>query len=305
MNEQQRLQLEEKIAGLESVAGAPVILQQLLQMLSQKEDDIRLEKVGEAISRDAAIAAQCLRMANSPLFGTRPVETVNGALMLLGINKLRSLLFGLCMHRSVPADKWVLDPISFWRHSLGCALVSQKIACLIGYPDPEKVYLAGLLHDIGFLVNSILYTAKFRECLGHAIEKKCPLHVAENSVLGFSHEDSGRLLCKRWAISEDLVEAAGCHHRLEALPSAEALVCLVHLSDLLCRVRNLGYGYEEILAVSFARHPAWQSLATHYPALSEVDLVTFTLDLEASTQEIAAFVDSVFAVPQRPATRKN
>jgi hypothetical protein len=67
-------------------------------------------------------------------------------------------------------------------------------------------------------------------------------------------------------------------------------------------VRNLGYGYEEILAVSFAEHPAWTSLAAHYPALSEVDLVPFTLDLEASIDEIESFVDSVFAPPRRTAS---
>jgi len=305
MNEQQTLQLETDIARLESVASAPAILQQLLQILRQPEDEIRIENVAEAVSRDAAIAVQCLRVANSPLFGTRPVETVNGAMMVLGINKLRSLLFALCMHRTMPADKWVLDPVSFWRHSLGCALVSQRIARLIGHSDPEKVYVAGLLHDIGFLANSILYTAKFRECLHYAVEKRCPLHVAEHLVLGFSHEDSGRLLCQRWGISEDLVEMAGCHHRAETLPAAGVVVCLVHLSDLLCRLRNLGYGYEEILAVSFAQYPAWTRLAARYPALSEIDLVSFTIDLEASIDEIASFVDSVFGVPRRTAWHKS
>jgi hypothetical protein len=32
----------------------------------------------------------------------------------------------------------------------------------IGYAEPEKAYLAGLVHDLGILVNSLLFTAGFR-----------------------------------------------------------------------------------------------------------------------------------------------
>jgi HD-like signal output (HDOD) protein len=302
MNGQQSAQLEARIAKLESVSTAPVILEQLLQMLRLPGDEIRLEKMVQLVSRDAAIAAQCLRMANSPLMGHHTVETVQAAVMRLGMDRVRSLLFGLCLHRTVPPDKWVLDSVSFWRHSLGCALVAQMMARGIGYPEPEKAYLAGLIHDIGFLVNSILYTAPFRECFTHAIAQKCPLHVSESLILGFTHEDSGRLLCKRWGLSEELVEVAGCHHQIEALPTARPMTCLVHLGDLLCRVRHLGYGYDEILAVALAHDPAWNHLVAAYPALAEVDLVRFTLDLDGSMDEIAALVDSVFASPRQAAS---
>ena len=82
--------------------------------------------------------------------------------------------------------------------------------------------------------------------------------------------------------------------------TAGPLVCLVHLGDLLCRVRNLGYGYNEILAVELAEDPAWKHLVPAYPAFAEVDLVRFTLDIDGSMEEIAALVDSVFA-PSRQA----
>ncbi len=302
MNEQQRALLEAQISKLESVSTAPAILQPLLQMLRSPADEIRIESVIEMASRDGAIAAQCLRMANSPLFGHSRVETVRGAVMALGIAKVHSLLFGLCMHQTIPKGKWVLDATAFWRHSLGCALVTQTMARRIGHPEPEKAYLAGLIHDIGFLVNSVLHPAKFRESFQHAVAEKCPLHVSEELILGFTHEDSGRILCKRWGLSEELLEAAGCHHRLDVLPAAGPLVCLVHLSDLLCRVRNLGYGYEEILAISLADDSAWKHLLVAYPALAEVDLVRFTLDIEGSMDEIATLVDSVFAADRRVAT---
>jgi HD-like signal output (HDOD) protein len=302
MNDQQCALLEAQIAKLESVSTAPTILQPLLQMLRLPADEVRLESVIEMVSHDSAIAAQCLRMANSPLFGHRQVETVRAAVMALGISKVRSLLFGLCMHQTVPNGKWVLDSNAFWRHSLGCALVTQTMARGIGYQEPERAYLGGLIHDIGFLVNSVLYPAKFRESFQHAVAEKCPLHVSEELSLGFTHEDSGRILCKRWGLPEELVEVAACHHRLDVLPTAGPLVCLVHLSDLLCRLRNLGYGYDEILAVSLAEDSAWQPLLSAYPALAEVDLVRFTLDIEGSMDEIATLVDSVFAADRRAAT---
>ena len=106
MNEERRAQLEAQIDKLETVSTAPVILQPLLESLRQPSDDIRTEKVVELASRGGAIAAQCLRMANSPLFAHRPVETIRAAIMTLGIEKVRSLLFGLCMNRTIPKDKW-------------------------------------------------------------------------------------------------------------------------------------------------------------------------------------------------------
>ena len=300
MNDERRTLLKAQIAKLEAISSAPVILQPLLAILRLPVDDIRIEKVVELVSRDGAIAAQCLRMANSPLFGRRAVETTRAAVMTLGIERVRSLLFGLCMNKTIPADKWVLDRNAFWRHSLGCALVTQTMAQKIGYPDPEKAYLAGLLHDLGFLVNSMLDNAKFRECLAHAAAQRCPLHISERQILGYTHADVGSMLCDHWGFSQELSEVARCHHQTESLSHASPLVYLVHLSDLLCRVRSLGYGYDEIMAVTFDRDAAWSHLVAAYPALADIDLVRFTLDIDGSMDQIAALVDSVF-VPAKVA----
>jgi len=287
-------QLQAQIKKLDSIATAPAILKPLLDMMRLPSDKIRVEKVVELVSYDGAIAVQCLRMANSPLFGTRQVETVRSAVMALGLERVRSILFGLCMNRVIPQDKWVIAPDAFWRHSLGCALVTQRMAQKIEYSEPEKAYLAGLLHDLGFLVNSVLYTGDFRECLRRAAERHAPLHVVEEQVLGFTHCESGRMLCEHWGLSKELVDAAGCHHDVSLLPTAGPLACLVHLSDLLCRVRYLGYGYDEIMAVELGGDAAWQILAATHPALQDMDLVRFTLDVDGAMDQIVATVDSVF-----------
>ena len=294
MNAKLQSQLQAQIKKLDSISTAPAILMPLLDMLRLPSETIRLEKLVELISYDGSIAAQCLRLANSPLFGRRQTETVRSAVMALGLERVRSMLFGLCMNRVIPQDKWVIEPDAFWRHSLGCALVTQRMAQKIEYPEPEKAYLAGLLHDLGFLVNSFLYTEDFRECLRRAAEQHLAIHVIEEQILGFTHCETGQMLCEHWGLPKELVDAARCHHDISLLPTAGPLACLVHLSDLLCRVRYLGYGYDEIMGVDLGGDAAWQILVTTYPALENMDLVRFTLDIDGAMDQIVDTVDSVF-----------
>ena len=216
--------------------------------------------------------------------------------MALGLERVRSILFGLCVNRVIPQDKWVIEPDAFWRHSLGCALVTQRMAKRIEYPEPEKAYLAGLLHDLGFLVNSLLFTDDFRKCLQRAAEEGVPLHSIEEQVLGFTHCESGRLLAEHWGLSKELADAIGCHHDISLLRTAGPLACLVHLSDILCRVRYLGYGYDETMVVDLGCDEAWQSLVVTYPQLQNMDLVRFTLDIDGAMDRIVATVDTVFGI---------
>ncbi len=304
MNAKLHAQLQTQIMKLDSISTAPAIMKPLLDMLRSPSDDIKVEKVVELVSYDGAIAAQCLRLANSPLYGRRETETVRSAIMALGLERVRSMLLGLCMNRVIPEDKWVIEPDAFWRHSLGCALITQRMAQKIEYPEPEKAYLAGLLHDLGFLVNSVIYNEEFRECFRRASEEHAPLHVVEEQVLGFSHCETGRMLCEHWGLSKEMRDSAGCHHDVSLLPRAGPLACLVHLSDLLCRMRYLGYGYEEIMGVDLGGDVAWQTLISTYPALKNVDLVRFTLDIEGAMDQIVVTVDSVFGAKRvaAPAT---
>jgi hypothetical protein len=78
------------------------------------------------------------------------------------------------------------------------------------------------------------------------------------------------------------------------LAAAGPIACLVHLSDLLCRTRYLGYGYEETIGVELGGDAAWGTLTANYPALAKMDLVRFTLDIDGAMEEIVATVDSVF-----------
>jgi HD-like signal output (HDOD) protein len=293
MSAQRLEQVRRNIEALESMPAVPAIVLPLTAMIQLPADQVDMEKVVDLVSYDGAIAAQCLRMANSPLFGRRNTETVRGAILALGFKRIEAILLGCCLNRIVPADKWAFEPVTFWRHSLGCALVSRKMAKLIGYPDPEKAYLAGLLHDLGMLVNMLACTEDFRKAVQAARDGHVALHRSEEEHLGFTHCQSGKMLAEHWHFSGDVMDVIEFHHSA-TVPAGGTLVALVRLSDLLCRLRDLGYGYYEALGIDLAGDSAWATLVQSYPALANMDLARLTLDIDGSMDEIVGVVDAVF-----------
>jgi len=284
-----------RITSIDSMPTIPVILRPLLHCLDQPVEQIDVARIVELIYYDKSVAAQCVRMANSALFGrNKPVESVRTAVMNLGMWRIRDLLFSNSLSQVIPANRWIVDPSVFWRHSLGVALVSRKFAEILGYPDTEKAYLAGLLHDIGILVNSMVAPEEFRATFEKATREQIPLNEAESSTLGFTHCDSGRVLGEAWKITPDLIQAIELHHDIGDPERGGPLVAIVHLSDLLCRLRDLGYGYYEPRQIDFAHEPGWLYLVMQFPNLADLDLARFTFTLDEYAKEVRELVSTVF-----------
>jgi len=288
--------LRAKISNIDAMPTIPVILRPLLHCLDQPAEDIDVDRIVELISHDKSITAQCLRMANSALFIRKmPAETVRSAVMSLGMWRVRDLLFSNSLSKIIPANRWVVDPEVFWRHSLSVALVSRKFAEMIDYPDPEKAYLAGLLHDIGTLVHCMVAPEEFRAAMEKASREHIPLDEAEQQLMGFTHSDSGRVLADAWKVPPDIADAIELHHRVADPERGGPLVALVNLCDLLCRMRDLGYGYVEYRQVDFANEPGWMCLVLKFPGMAQIDLARFTFSLDEYAREVSDLVASVFA----------
>ncbi len=279
--------IRQRVERIETTPSIPTVFLPLLQLLNSPPERVRLEEVVKLVSYDNTIAAQCLRVASSPLFGlAKPPESIKGAVVSLGLRRVETILLTCCMGQAFPAKKWVIDPTVFWRHSLGCAMVCRKFSEKIGSRDGDLAYMAGLLHDLGFMVNSLIFSAEFTKAVEQACREQIPLHQAEMAVMGFSHCESGRALAEKWSLSPDIVQVIAHHHAVENCESAHPMVALVHLSDLLCRVRGLGYGYYERQMVDLVYDPAWAILLKEHRNLEGVDLVRFTFELDEAVGEI-------------------
>jgi len=288
--------LKRRVEGLRTLPSSPAVLQPLLELLRSPSEQINLKKVVQLVSYDKTIAAQCLRMANSSLYGrARETESIHAAVLSLGIQRVEDILLTCCLHKFSSGAKWATDPIVFWRHSLGCATVCRELAERIGYADPDKAYLMGLLHDLGILVNSLAYPDEYGKVLEAAQEKGTPLVEQEMHDLGFTHCESGSILGSMWQLPRAVNEVIAYHHDVSKAPVENPVVALVHIADTLCRLRELGHGYEEWRSVDLAADPAWEDLGKCCPQLLKMDLARFTMDLDAFVPQVQALVETVFA----------
>ncbi|HXZ11189.1 MAG TPA: HDOD domain-containing protein [Candidatus Sulfotelmatobacter sp.] len=287
--------LRARVKNLEAMPAMPAILAPLLRCLELPPDQIEVEKVTELISCDKSIAAQCLRMANSALFSRRgAIETIRGAVVALGARRLRDILWSSFLIQMAPKAQWPINPMTFWEHSFGVALVSQQLAKKVALPEVEKVYLCGLLHDIGELVNATLLPEEFHNAVEYAVKHSISLYEAEKEILGFTHCDSGKLLGDYWNLSSDIQNVIEFHHTPAEAPPPPALAAAVNLADLLCRLRGMGYGYDELREIEFSEAPAWLLLAKAVPHLEKFDVARFTMELDAEAEEIHELVAAAF-----------
>jgi len=292
--------IRERVQRIKTMPAIPAVFLPLLKLLAREE--VQVDEVVRLVSYDSAIAAQCLRVASSPLFGmAQPPKSIKGAVMSLGLRRVETILLTCCLGQAFPAKKWALDPIVFWRHSLGCAMVCRKISEKLASADREKAYTAGLMHDIGFMVNCLVFSKEFAPVMERACREGIPLHEVEQETMGFTHSDTGRALAEKWGLADDIIEVISHHHGVEDSQAAQPLVALVHISDLLCRMRGMDYGYYERHRVDLIADPAWAILHKEYHDLEGVDLVQFTFELDEAVEDIHTLVSMVFgSAPGRP-----
>jgi putative nucleotidyltransferase with HDIG domain len=196
-----------------------------LQVLA--DEDLCIADTAEMIKADAALSADVLRLANSPLFGIR--QTVSGvlhAIAMLGLNRVKTLVITAALRSFGNPARGTAALERCWRHNLACALICEDLAdkvCL----DPDAAYTAGLLHDIGRCGMLGVWTARYCRLLDEGARDSLSMLTLERRELGIDHAAAGGFLLRDWRLPELLIRVAELHHHTPQ-PGAADFVGMVH-----------------------------------------------------------------------------
>jgi HD-like signal output (HDOD) protein len=144
----------------------------------------------------------------------------------------------LRIFKGIPPDLVSME--SFWQHSVACGLAARLLATYRRDANPERFFVAGMLHDVGRL---ILYTRipdLGRETLLEAKVRRVLLHEVEMKQLGFSHAAVGGILMQMWKLPSTLEDVVSYHHEPHNATRFPAEAAIVHVADIIAHAMEFG-----------------------------------------------------------------
>jgi HD-like signal output (HDOD) protein len=198
------------------------------------------------------------------------VETISHAVTIVGTQQLSALALAtsvMNMFNGIPQDLVNMD--SFWRHSIGCGLAARVLATYRRESNPERFFVAGMLHDIGRLV---MYTKMSNEAKSSIFAAKGTnilLYEAERETLGFTHAVVGGLLMQTWRLPPTLEEVVMYHHNPAAATHYPIEAAIIHVSDIIAHAMDLGSSGERF--VPPLESGAWDALGLETALLTSVE----------------------------------
>lgn len=204
--------------------------------------------VADVISKDPNLSVKLLKIVNSAFYNfPSKIDTISRAVMIVGSKQLSTLALGtsvLKIFQDIPAD--LVDMKSFWEHSIACGIGARMIASYKNISNTERLFVAGLLHDLGRIIIYKHLPRQGRETLLRARRTNCLLRFSEFETLGFDHTQIGGMLLRKWALPFILEQAVEYHH--EPFRSKHPLeATIVHIADILINALGLGTSGERFV----------------------------------------------------------
>ncbi|MET0060725.1 MAG: HDOD domain-containing protein [Candidatus Thiodiazotropha endolucinida] len=236
----------ELVEDIDQLVSLPEVFIQVNRLMEQPH--CSSTKLAEIISTDVDISARLLRLVNSPFYGLRSkVDTISRAVTIAGIHELRNLVLATTAIRAftgIPEKLVNMD--DFWRHAVTTGVLSQMLAQLSNALHSERLFVAGMLHDMGRLVIYLTLPDKAMDILEITGGDDWILAEIEDQVLGFNHMDVGAALMQSWHLPENLISVAKNHHRPSHATEPEMDVAIVHIALAVARGEMSGHSVEEM-----------------------------------------------------------
>ncbi len=216
------------------VPAMPAIAVQCMRLIDDPKQTFK--NMSKVISKDPVLASQVLRLANSAAFsGGVQVTTLEQSIARMGTEGLRLAICHYSMYQAFSSKDERIQAAfqGIWEHSLAVALIAKEIAGQLegpGRTDPDTVYLAGLLHDIGKPVVAALLLEAEKLMSVHKSSVPWINHAVWRQVVAGSHRNVGVALARRWNLPPAIGDAIEkCETYISATPYAPSnIVCLAN-----------------------------------------------------------------------------
>ncbi len=222
---------EDLVKGVVKLISLPEIYIRVSQVLEDPNHNAK--QLGDVIGHDPALTARILRIVNSAYYAlATKVEVVSRAVSIIGEDDLRNLVLATSAvdtFKRIPNQ--LVDIDLFWRHSVHTGIISRLLSKHCNVLHGERLFVAGMLHDIGKLILYFKEPELSQQVLIEAADTDGQLHTAEKQIIGYTHGDVGAALIEAWKLSDMLREVVAYHHTPLKAKKHPLETSIVHIAN--------------------------------------------------------------------------
>lgn len=233
----------EIVAWVGDLPPMPHVASRAISMV--ENPDTTATELTDLLSRDTALAARVLKIANSAMFSRqREITTLNQAIMIIGFKALKGIIVAATL-RQLNKNFGKLEKL-IWENSIATATASTLLCRRLKKRYHEEIFLLGLLHSLGQIV--LLFQKETASDYKHVMKLVQDSHLdyatAELQVFGFAHPLIGALVAKKWNFSSETCQVI-LHYKdpIEAAKPDTELdekTAMVQLGDLVAHAAGIG-----------------------------------------------------------------
>jgi HD-like signal output (HDOD) protein len=236
--------VERAISQVGEIATLPEVTVKIIEIVENPRSTAR--DLHEVIKKDPALSAKVLKVVNSAFYGLPgQIASVDRAVVLLGLAAVKNIAIATSVARMFKGGSIApgFNAKDLWKHSAGVAVAAKLIGKAAGETaSSEELFLAGLIHDLGILIERQVFPAELAEIVKRSAVGDCDFLTLENELIGANHQTFGEALATKWKFPRHLRAIVGFHHTPERISSElRRSVEIIHLADILCCAERYGF----------------------------------------------------------------
>jgi len=225
---------------ISEVSSLPAVAMQIIEVAN--DNSAGADDLLEAVQIDAALAMRIMRTVNSSYYSLQnKVADLKLAITLLGFKEIRNLAMtayvAQLFKRGTGHGSYSREGL--WNHLVGVGAVARLIAETSGRVAPREAYLAGLLHDLGWILMDQYLHKPFCQIVD-SLDDGVPVRELERGICGFDHTELGEFVARQWNLPDHLTASIRHHHApLDYSGEHRKMVLTVALANFLCHAKEL------------------------------------------------------------------
>lgn len=232
--------LRKVVQQIEDVSSLPHVALRVMEIAG--DPDSGAGDLKDVMEGDASMSARVLRSVNSSAYAVRSqITNLQQAIAYLGLKQIRNLAMTISVSELFQTNDEIgpYRRSGLWRHLVSVGICSRMIAMRLKLADFEDAFLAGLLHDIGIILEDQHLHDRFVQVV-LSLDERESLSTMERRQLGFDHTMLGTEVAGLWGFPE-ATRAAIRHHHMSVNYHGQyvQVVRCVEVANLLCTLKGI------------------------------------------------------------------